>query len=226
MTLLPEPWSAITQPMNCAWFAFHSTAANTWSVWLWSLLSKIFGALCQKSNLCIAPLLVLANFDCVAAFSPSRVVNKNGIQEDSTVVFTPYSSSFLSANVSISIAAITASLLKKNLFISICNYASFVTIMCWWTVTHVLCATSYLMTARTQWHCSKLHEVKNSVRSILVACGGPHGYNASHPEEHYKAHPKHLGWHLHKNVNIIDQQQCGGRIADTLIIETLQPCLV
>ena len=68
-----------------------------------------------------------------------------------------------------------------------------------------------------EWKVSKFHEIKHMVR-FIVAFGCPRGYNASRPEEHHKAHAKRPGRRAHKNVNTIDQQ-CGRRIADTLIIE-------
>ena len=69
------------------------------------------------------------------------------------------------------------------------------------------------------WKVSKLHEIKHIVR-FIVAFGGPRGYNASRPEEHHKAHAKRPGRRSQKNVKTIDQQ-CGRRIADAYIIDTM-----
>jgi hypothetical protein len=70
-----------------------------------------------------------------------------------------------------------------------------------------------------EWKVSKLHEIKHIVR-FIVAFGGSRGYNASRPEEHHKAHAKHPGRRSQKNVKTIDQQ-CGRRIADAYIIDTM-----
>jgi hypothetical protein len=70
-----------------------------------------------------------------------------------------------------------------------------------------------------QWKVSKFHELKHIVR-FIATFGGTRGYNASRPEEHHKAHAKRPGRRSHKNVNTIDEQ-CGRRIADTFIINTL-----
>ena len=70
-----------------------------------------------------------------------------------------------------------------------------------------------------EWKVSKFHEIKHMVR-FIVAFGCPRGYNASRPEEHHKAHAKRPGRRAHKNVSTIDQQ-CGRRIADTFIIDTM-----
>ena len=70
-----------------------------------------------------------------------------------------------------------------------------------------------------EWKVSKLHEIKHIVR-FIVAFGGSRGYNASRPEEHHKAHAKNPGRRSHKNVKTIDQQ-CGRRIADAYIIDTM-----
>ena len=69
------------------------------------------------------------------------------------------------------------------------------------------------------WKVSKLHEMKHVVR-FIVAFGASRGYNASRPEEHHKAHAKRPGRRSQKNVKTIDQQ-CGQRIADTYIIDTI-----
>ena len=69
------------------------------------------------------------------------------------------------------------------------------------------------------WKVSKLHEIKHIVR-FIVAFGGPRGYNASQPEEHHKAHAKRPGRRSQKKVKTIDQQ-CGRRIADAYIIDTM-----
>ena len=41
------------------------------------------------------------------------------------------------------------------------------------------------------WKVLKLHEIKHIVR-FITAFGAPHGYNASGPKEHHKAHAKRL----------------------------------
>ena len=60
---------------------------------------------------------------------------------------------------------------------------------------------------------------KHIVRFIRTF-GAPRGYNASRPEEHHKAHAKRPGRRAQKNVDTIDQQ-CGQRIADALVIDTM-----
>jgi hypothetical protein len=69
------------------------------------------------------------------------------------------------------------------------------------------------------WKVSKFHEIKHIVR-FIVTFGAPRGYNASRPEEHHKAHAKRPGRRSQKNVKTIDQQ-CGRRIADAYIIDTM-----
>ena len=69
------------------------------------------------------------------------------------------------------------------------------------------------------WKLSKFHEIKHIVR-FIGAFGAPRGYNASRPEEHHKAHAKRPGRRAQKNVDTIDQQ-CGQRIADALVIDTM-----
>ena len=69
------------------------------------------------------------------------------------------------------------------------------------------------------WKVSKFHEIKHIV-CFIVTFGAPRGYNASRPEEHHKAHAKRPGRHSWKNVKTIDQQ-CGRRIANTYIINTM-----
>lgn len=70
-----------------------------------------------------------------------------------------------------------------------------------------------------EWKVSKFHEVKHIVR-FIIAFGASRGYNASRPEEHHKAHAKRPGRRAQKNVKTIDQQ-CGRRIADAYIIDTV-----
>jgi hypothetical protein len=70
-----------------------------------------------------------------------------------------------------------------------------------------------------EWKVSKLHEIKHIVR-FIVAFGSSRGYNASRPEEHHKAHAKNPGRRSFKNVKTIDQQ-CGRRIADAYLIDTM-----
>ena len=70
------------------------------------------------------------------------------------------------------------------------------------------------------WKVSKFHEIKHIVRFIGVF-GAPRGYNASRPEEHHKAHAKRPGRRSQKDMNTIDQQ-CARRIADTIVIDTMQ----
>ncbi len=66
---------------------------------------------------------------------------------------------------------------------------------------------------------SKLHEIQHIVR-FIVAFGGSRGCNTSRQEENHKAHAKRPGRRSQKNANTIDQQ-CGRRIADTYIIDTM-----
>jgi hypothetical protein len=80
--------------------------------------------------------------------------------------------------------------------------------------------TTYLPREKCyQWNLSKFHEIKHIVRFICTF-GAPRGYNASRPEEHHKAHAKCPGQRSQKNVDTIDQQ-CGRRIADALVIDTM-----
>jgi len=69
------------------------------------------------------------------------------------------------------------------------------------------------------WKVSKFHEMKHMVRFITMF-GSTRGYNASRPEEHHKAHAKRPGRRSQKIISTIDQQ-CGRRIADTIIIDTM-----
>ena len=69
------------------------------------------------------------------------------------------------------------------------------------------------------WKLSKFHEIKHIVR-FIGTFGAPRGYNASRPEEHHKAHAKRPGRRAQKNVDTIDQQ-CGKRIADAFVINTM-----
>ena len=66
--------------------------------------------------------------------------------------------------------------------------------------------TTYLPRGKgDQWKLSKFYEIK---------------HNTSRPEEHHKAHAKCPAQRSQKNVYTIDQQ-CGRRIADALVIDTM-----
>ena len=69
------------------------------------------------------------------------------------------------------------------------------------------------------WKVSKLHEIIHIVH-IITAFGATRGFNASRPEEHHKAPAKLPARREHKNLDTIDQQ-CGRRIADAIVIDTL-----
>jgi hypothetical protein len=82
-----------------------------------------------------------------------------------------------------------------------------------------LIATHLPRDAGNGWKLSKFHKIKHITR-FIDAFGAPLGYNASRPEEHHKAYAKRPGQCAQKNVDTIDQQ-CGQRIADALVIDTM-----